>query len=85
MTSTLSRLSDPFNSLFDMLWPAVQSGWAFHPARVKIRIEIKAELGGNHHFFTKGSERFAHEFFVQEWAVNFGGVEKRNAAFHGCP
>ena len=30
-----------------------------------------------------GSERFAHEFFVGERTIDFGGIEECNAAFDG--
>ena len=33
----------------------------------------------------KGSEGFAYEVFVQERAVNLGGVKECDAAFHGYP
>ena len=46
-------------------------------------IEPEAELGGDHHLAAERSERFAHELFVRERAVDFGGVEERDAAFDG--
>jgi hypothetical protein len=67
-----------------MLGPAVQARRALHPAGIKIGIKVKPELGGDHHLATEGSERFTYEFFVQEWPINFGGVEKGYAAFNGC-
>ena len=33
----------------------------------------------------KGAERFAHQFFVGERTVDFGGVEEGDAAFDGRP
>ena len=40
----------------------------------------RPELGGDHHFVAKWRQRFADEFFVGERAVDFGGVEKSDAA-----
>src|SRR5437016_7109313 len=62
-----------------MLWPAVHTD-----GRTALRIEFESKLRGNHHLLAKRSEAFAHEFLVREPAINFGGVEKCNAAFHGC-
>ncbi len=78
MTSTLSRLSEAFGDLLDVLWPTIQ------PSLLACgRIEFEPELGGDHHFPAERSESFAHEFFVRERAVDFGGIEECDAAFHG--
>src|SRR5207302_658917 len=70
------RLSD----FLDMRWPTIQAGLF-----AGVRIKFEPELGGNHDFPTERSESFAYEFFVRERAVNFGGVEECDAAFHGRP
>src|SRR5208283_1726089 len=44
--------------------------------------QIETELGGDHHFPTERSKGFADEFFIEEWAVDLGGVKERDAAFH---
>src|SRR5262249_870531 len=31
------------------------------------------------------SKRFAHQFFVDEWAISLRRIEERHAAFDGCP
>src|SRR5437667_12025045 len=62
-----------------MLWPAVHTD-----GRTALRIEFESKLRGNHHLLAKRSEAFAHEFLVRERAINFGGVEKCDAAFHSC-
>src|SRR2546423_13071661 len=69
----------------DLLWPTIQTGRTLHPTGIEIRTEVEPELGGDDNLLAEGSERFAHKLFVQERAVNLGGVEKRDAAFHGCP
>jgi len=44
------------------------------------------ELGGDHHLVTKWSPApFAHEFFVCEGTIAFGGVEKCDATFDSRP
>jgi hypothetical protein len=43
--------------------------------------ELEPELCGDDHSTAKGSERVAHQFFVRERAVHFGGVEECDAAF----
>ena len=50
-----------------------------------IRIEVEPELGGDHHLLAEGGEGFPREFFVDERTVDLGGVEERDAAFHGGP
>ncbi len=67
--------------LLDVLRTAVQAA----PTRSAIGIRFEPEFGGDHHLVTKWSQRFAHEFFVGERTVNFGGVEERYAAFDGRP
>ena len=48
-------------------------------------IKVEPELRGYHDLPTEGGEGFAHEFFVRERPVGFGGVEECDAAFDGRP
>ena len=78
----LEPLERALDGLLDVLRPAVQA------RRTGPRIaatEVEPELGGDHHLLAEGSEGFAHEFFVGERAVDLGGVEECDAAFHGGP
>src|SRR5881628_3640869 len=69
-----------FSNFLDVLGPAVHTG-----GPTTLRIEFESKLRGNHHSLAKRSEAFAHEFLVRERAINFGGIEKCDAAFHSCP
>jgi hypothetical protein len=44
-------------------------------------IDLDPEFRGDHHLPTERRERFSHEFFVCERAVDFGGIKERHAAF----
>ena len=73
-------LERAFDGLLDVLRPAV------HARRSRPMIaaaQIEPELRGDHHFAAEGRQRLAHELFVDERAVDLGGVEERDAAFHG--
>src|SRR5207244_5876444 len=61
--------------LLDVLRPTVQSA-------LFAAIELEPELGGDHNLPAEGSEGFAHQLLVREGAVNFGGVEDRDATLH---
>jgi len=65
----------------DVLWPTIQ------PIQTSLRLGInfEPELRGYNHLVAKWSEGFAHEFFVRERAIRFGGVEECDAALDGCP
>src|SRR5207245_2419178 len=75
----LEPLKRRCGNLFDVLWPTI------HAAQTACRsgIKFEAELRCDRHLFTKRSERFAHKFFVCEWAVRFRSVEERYAALYG--
>ena len=76
----LEPLERALDGLLDVLRPAIQA------RRTRPRIaatQVEPELGGDHHLLAEGSEGFAHKLFVHERAVNLGGVEERDAAFHG--
>src|SRR5436190_8544077 len=66
-----------FSNFLDVLWTAVHTD-----GPTTLRIEFKSKLRGDHHLLAKRSEAFAHEFLVRERAINFGGIEKCDAAFH---
>jgi hypothetical protein len=63
-----------------MLGPATHGRRARPPVTTT---QIEAELGGNHDLSAERSKRFADQFFVGERPINFGGVEKRDAALYG--
>src|SRR5579885_165510 len=73
----LEPLERSLRDLFDVLRPAVEAA-----LRASLRIEIEAELGGDHHLPAERRERLAHQLLVRVGAVNFGGVEERHAALH---
>jgi len=41
--------------------------------------EIESKFCGNHHLLAERGKGFAYEFFIGEWAVNFGRVEESDA------
>jgi hypothetical protein len=80
----LEPLERALGGLLDVLRPAVQAR-PLHPGGDRSGTEVEPEFGGDHHLLAEGSEGFAHQLFVQERAVDLGGVEECDAAFHGCP
>src|ERR1019366_7995423 len=66
----LEPLKRALCGLLDVLWPTVQARRTLHPAGIEIGTEVEPELAGDHHSITEGTESFAHEFFVQERAVD---------------
>src|SRR6266568_7810020 len=52
---------------------AVEAVWCSH---------FVTELGADHHFLAQWSKRVAHEFFIDERAICFGGVEECDAPLH---
>lgn len=77
-------LEEPELSLgdsFDMFRGAVQTSL---PLRC-LRIEVEAELGGDHHPPSEWRERLANQFLVDERTVDLGGIEKRDAPVNGRP
>src|SRR5207253_7319782 len=52
------------------------------PPRSAIGSRFEPEFAGDDYLLTHRSERFAHKFFVHERAVNFSGIEERNAKFN---
>jgi hypothetical protein len=76
----LKALERALGGFLDVLGPTVE---ACH-SRPFIALKVEPELGGDHHLLAEGSKRLAHELFVGVRAVHLGGVEERDAAFHGC-
>ena len=50
-----------------------------------LRIDVEAELGGDHHPPSEWRERLANQFLVDERTVDLGGVKKRDAPVNGRP
>ena len=46
------------------------------------RVDVEAELGGDHDLVAHRLERLADQLLVVERAVDLGGVEERDAALH---
>ncbi len=60
------------------------SGRLFRPRlRARRRIDVEAELGGDHDLVAERRQRLADEFLVGERAVDLGGVEEGDAALDG--
>jgi hypothetical protein len=59
-----------FGDLSDVFRAAVEA-----PTLSRLRIDVEPEPGRDDHLVTTGGERFADEFFVDERAVDLGGVE----------
>ncbi len=49
-------------------------------ALTRLKIDAEAKLGGNHHLLPNRLERLAHQLFIHEWPVSFGGIEEGHAA-----
>ena len=60
---------------FDVLGPAIRPA----PALARLKIDVEAELGGDRHLVADRLERLAHQLFIREWPVGFGGIEVRDA------
>ena len=75
----LEPLQRGLGDLLDVLRPAVEAGL------LPVGLDLEAELGGDDHLCAERRERLAHEFFVGERTVDFGGVEEGDAAFDGGP
>src|SRR5258708_6162918 len=72
-------LKRALHRLFDMLRLAVH---ACRSGLVVAPTQVETKLGRDHYLAPKRSEAFAHKLFVQERAVNFGGVKECDPAFH---
>ena len=72
MTPVLSRLSEA--SATSLMCSGRQAALL-----ACARIDVEAETGCDHDLLADRGKRLAHQFLVGERAVDFGGVEKRNA------
>ena len=72
----LEPLERSLGDFFDVL----RAGYPGRSACAR-RVELEPELRRDHHLIADGSERLADEFFVGERSVDFGGIEKGDAAF----
>jgi hypothetical protein len=81
----LEALERCLGDLLDVFWTTVLGSPTRVQGRSTIGIRLATELGGDHHLVTKWSQRFAHEFFVCEGTIGFGGVEKCDATFDSRP
>ena len=83
MTPVLSRLSEAAAT-------SLMCSGRLAALLARTRIDVETELGCDHDLLADRGKRLAHQFLVGERAVDFGGVEKRNAtrlvrAFSGLP
>jgi hypothetical protein len=72
----LKALQRGIGDLLDVLWPTIQADLF-----AGVRINFPSELGGDRHLVTERSEGLAHELFICECTVDFGGVKECDAAF----
>jgi hypothetical protein len=77
MTSVLSRLSEA--STTSLMW----AGRLSRPSSARRSGRSEAELRGDLHLAAEGREGLAHELLVRERAVDFRGVEERDAVLDG--
>src|SRR6185369_1656727 len=49
------------------------------------RIQFETKFSGDHDLIANWRQRFAHEFFIFERAVNLRSIEEGNAAIDGRP
>src|SRR5215813_10328308 len=73
----LESFKRSFGDFRDVRWTAV-----YTDRLTSLRIEFESKLCGDHHLIAKRSQTFAYQFFVREWAIDFGCVEECHAAFH---
>ena len=78
MTSTLEPLERGLGDLAGCARAGCR-GRACLPSR----IDVEAELGGDHHLAAERRERLADQLLVGERAVDLGGVEEGDAALDG--
>ncbi len=73
-------LERSLDGLLDMLGLTVQ------PRRARPCVaaaQIEAEFGGDDQLFAERSESVSHQVLVRVGAIDFGGIEERDAAFDG--
>src|SRR6267143_3489046 len=81
----LEALKRCLGDLLDVFWTTVLGSPTRVQGRSTIGIRLATELGCDHHLVTKWGQRFAHERFVFEGTIAFGGVEKCDATFDSRP
>ena len=64
----LKSLERRFGDFLDVRRPAIR-------AALPVTLELKPELGRDHHLIAHGCERLAQEFFVRERSIAFSGIE----------
>jgi hypothetical protein len=72
----LERLERSFGDFLDVLWLTV----ALSGTSLRLGINFPTELGSDHDLPMDGRKGLAHEFFIRERAVRFGGIEEHDAA-----
>src|SRR6266571_6673259 len=77
----LEALQHPLGGFLDVLRTAVQPGMALP----RLRVDVPAELRGDHHLLPERGQGFADELLVAERPVGFGGVEEGDATLDGGP
>jgi len=71
-------LQASLDGCLDMRRLAVGAG----TSRTGYRVDIEAELGGDHHLVAHRRQRLAHQFFIGERAIGFRRIEVGNAPLH---
>jgi hypothetical protein len=70
----LKTLQRSFDNQLDVLGATIRCG----PFAIIAGIGLEAEFGSDHDIFAEGSESFTDYFFIDERAIDFGGVEERD-------
>ena len=50
----------------------------------RLRIDVEAELRGDHHLASDGGERLADQLLVHKRPIRLGRIEEGHAAVNGC-
>ena len=80
----LEPLERALGGLLDVLRPAVQARRTLHPAGIEIGLRSNPNLVAITTCLRKGARASPTSSSFGERAVDLGGVEERDAAFHGC-
>src|SRR5260370_20831179 len=72
-------LQRPFDYPADVFRPAIEEA----PSHFIARRGLPAKLGCDHDLVPERRERFAHQLFVGERTIDFGGIKEGDATFHG--
>src|SRR5262245_37446428 len=81
---TLETLERRVCDLLDVLWPTIHAEHIVHFQLACFRIDVVAELGGDHHLTANGRERLTHELLVGEWTIDFSCVEECHTTIDRC-